>query len=170
MIPYTTRDAARVADIPLSTLYGWLRSGAIKGATKEAGRWIIPSAGLLRRKGWNFIVRQARKARANTAPAARPVPGAAWDTDHPEIALLNRALRAGVTPAAIADAVGTRSLASGRPFSRRDTGRVLTLIGDAQHRAAKRTGCRYCGQPITRHDGECQDCGSQAAVAHILGA
>lgn len=168
MITYTAREAARVVDVPLSTLYGWLRAGAIKGATKEARRWVIPAAGLLRRKAWNFTVHLARKARANTTPATRTIPGTGWDTSHPEIALLNQALRAGVTPQALADTLGARSLASGRAFSRRDTGRVLNLIGDA--RATKRKGCRYCGVQITRRDGECQDCGSQTAAAHILGA
>lgn len=125
MTTKTVKQAADFYRVTVDTVRTWCRMGAVK-ATKVAGRWIIEATSLTRRAQWAFKAKLARKARTE-----RPTPKTEtmnWDTDHPEITTLTKAVKAGVTPEQIADAVGPNSLASGRPFSRSDERKVNNLI------------------------------------------
>lgn len=129
MITKTAREAADFHRVTVDTVRTWCRMGAVR-ATKQAGRWIIEAASLTRRAQWAFKAKLARKARAER-PTQKKETMSHWDSDHPEIATLTKAVQVGVTPEHIADAVGPNSLASGRPFSRSDERKVNNLIAAA---------------------------------------
>lgn len=120
--PMDTTAAATQAGVTIDTIRHWCRLGAI-AATKAAGRWTISAASL------------ARRIRLSIRRTARSTMTQPWPTDHPNIDLLTEAVDSGVTPQAIADLIGPRTLASGiRPLSRADERRIRTLIDAAQRR------------------------------------
>src|SRR5690606_14304068 len=59
----TTADAAELAHVTTATVRAWCRMGAVR-ATKQAGRWVIDRASLLRRIALG--TRHTRKERKRT--------------------------------------------------------------------------------------------------------
>ena len=177
MTTKTVREAADFHRVTPATVRTWCRMGAVR-AVKTAGRWIIDASSLTRRAAWAFKAKLARKARA-TAPQkeTRPV-STHWDSDHPEIATLRKAVQVGVTPEQLADAVGKNALAAGRPFSRTESRKVNNLIaGATQHKrgwskASRRRQDGYVaefmedltGSASPAKPGQCHFCGLAAAT------
>lgn len=175
----TTREAAAKYNVTTDTVRIWCRIGAVK-AIKQAGRWIIETASLIRRAAWAWKTKKARADRHTPKKEVRTM--SHWDSDHPEIALLTAATRAGVTPEQLADAVGPNSLASGRPFSRADERKVRNLTAQAANRkrgwskASRRRQDGYVvefmedqfGMTSPAKPGQCHTCGLRSATCDCV--
>jgi len=170
----TTKQAAAAFGVTEATVRGWIRFGAVS-AVKVAGRWVIDTASLLARKTIAHQITEARQARARRAAATIAV------FRYPETrARQMRQARDGQwsfrcdgretfqhfpTRAEAEQAAATYvpPQPTGKTYHFPVRGEARTTI--AAPVPAKKKGCHYCGIPITRHDGECEECGSQTAVA-----
>lgn len=158
-----TTTAAHTAGVTRDTIRTWCRTGAV-AATKTAGRWVINPASLARRISLN--IRRTKKE--TTVP--EQITRADYETECATLA--TRAYRDQHLHGNLDAGVYDGDLSEDDQLHHR---RALTVVAekdagtwDAPARKRPAPSCYYCGVPITRTDGECEDCGSYTTVAKWL--
>lgn len=156
-----TTTAAQQAGVTVPTIRVWARMGAIR-AVKVARRWVIDAASLAYRI--SLGIRRTTKetavqhlSRADYEAAARQAGRKPAPDNH-----LHGSLELGHYDG---DLAGLKLAEYQRALAVAAEKEAGTWSAPAKK---KTTTCYYCGVPITRHDGECEDCGSQIAVAKWL--
>jgi len=166
-ITYSASAAAELADVARATVYTWCRMGAV-AARKAGRRWVIDAVSLAHRI--SLGIRRTRQENTMTKPA--PLSRDAYETEcatHGWRTTSDNHLH-GMEQARLFEG----DLDAHATLKRR---RALTVI-EEKHQgtwvpnptppATPTVACHYCGVPITRRDGECEDCGSQTTVAKWL--